>query len=115
MIDENEKLRRESEDQSNFLTIITHELKTPLSSILAFTELWKERSVKRQADPEELELVQEVEINGRVLLDMINNALDTAKLEAGTLAPASGELDVYDLVDRSHRLWGRSPSASAFK
>ena len=98
MIDENEKLRRESEDQSNFLTIITHELKTPLSSILAFTELWKERSVKRQADPEELELVQEVEINGRVLLDMINNALDTAKLEAGTLAPASGELDVYDLV-----------------
>lgn len=98
MIDENEKLRRESEDQSSFLTIITHELKTPLSSILAFTELWKERSVKRQADPEELELVQEVEINGRVLLDMINNALDTAKLEAGTLAPASGELDVYDLV-----------------
>ena len=54
--------------------------------------------MKRQADPEELELVQEVEINGRVLLDMINNALDTAKLEAGTLAPASGELDVYDLV-----------------
>lgn len=43
IVDENKKLRHEAEDQSNFLTIITHELKTPLSSILAFTELWKER------------------------------------------------------------------------
>ena len=98
MLDENERLQREAEDQSNFLTIITHELKTPLSSILAFTELWKERSVERRADPEELELVQEVETNGHVLLDMIDNVLDTAKLEAGSLALTQDELDVYDLV-----------------
>ncbi|WP_251230432.1 ATP-binding protein [Adlercreutzia aquisgranensis] len=96
IIDENEKLRRESEDQSNFLTIITHELKTPLSSILAFTELWKERVPDDSA--ESRELVDEVETNGRVLLDMIDNVLDTAKLEAGTKALASGELDAFDLA-----------------
>lgn len=96
IIGENEKLRRESEDQSNFLTIMTHELKTPLSSILAFTELWKERAA--EATPEDRELVSEVETNGRVLLDMINNVLDTAKLEAGTLTLARDEIDVFDLA-----------------
>jgi signal transduction histidine kinase len=93
---ENAKLHRESEDQSNFLTIITHELKTPLSSILAFTELWKEQS--SDDSPERMELVDEVETNGRVLSDMINNVLDTARLEAGTLSLAQDELDVYDLA-----------------
>lgn len=80
IVDENKKLRHEAEDQSNFLTIITHELKTPLSSILAFTELWKERVP--DDSPESRVLVNEVETNARVLLAMIDNVLDAAKLEA---------------------------------
>ena len=96
IVDENKKLRHEAEDQSNFLTIITHELKTPLSSILAFTELWKERMP--DDSPESRALVNEVETNARVLLAMINNVLDAAKLEAGTLSLAQDEFDVYDLA-----------------
>ena len=90
IVDENKKLRHEAEDQSNFLTIITHELKTPLSSILAFTELWKERMP--DDSPESRALVNEVETNARVLLAMINNVLDAAKLEAGTLSLRPGRV-----------------------
>ncbi len=96
ILQENARLYRESEDQSNFLTIMTHELKTPLSSILAFTELWKRHSAQR--DPEEAMLVEEVETSGTVLLGMINNVLDTAKLEAGTMELSRDELDVHDLA-----------------
>ncbi|WP_172623465.1 ATP-binding protein [Arabiibacter massiliensis] len=96
IISENDMLRRDAESQSNFLSIITHELKTPLSSILAFTELWKrgghaDRDVDR-------ELVEEIETNSHVLLSMINNLLDTAKMDEGSLALAEEDLDVYDVV-----------------
>ena len=96
IIEENERLSRESENQSNFLTIITHELKTPLSSILAFTELWKKRNSHR--DSEEEALVEEVEVNGSILLGMINNVLDTARIEAGTMELSQDELDIHDLA-----------------
>ncbi len=104
IIDENEKLRRESEDQSNFLTIITHELKTPLSSIIAFIELWKDQASDQS--PESRELVDEVETNSHVLLDMISNVLDTAKLEAGVLELAEDELDAYDLATQVRATMG---------
>ena len=48
--------------------------------------------------PESRALVNEVETNARVLLAMINNVLDAAKLEAGTLSLAQDEFDVYDLA-----------------
>ena len=48
--------------------------------------------------PESCALVNEVETNARVLLAMINNVLDAAKLEAGTLSLAQDEFDVYDLA-----------------
>lgn len=104
IVDENKKLRHEAEDQSNFLTIITHELKTPLSSILAFTELWKERVP--DDSPESRVLVNEVETNARVLLAMIDNVLDAAKLEAGTLSLAQDEFDVYDLASQVRATMG---------
>lgn len=104
IIGENAKLRREAEDQSNFLTIITHELKTPLSSILAFTELWKERVP--DDSPESRALVDEVEQNGQVLLSMIDNILDTAKLEAGTLGLSKEEFEVYDLANHAKATMG---------
>lgn len=94
--EENALLRRETETQSNFLTVITHELKTPLTSILAFTELWKQRH-ENQPD-EEAELVEEVETNSNVLLDLIDNVLDTAKLEAGTLVLSNDEMDAFELA-----------------
>ena len=100
----NKKLRHEAEDQSNFLTMITHGLKTPLSSILAFTELWKERVP--DDSPESRVLVNEVETNARVLLAMIDNVLDAAKLEAGTLSLAQDEFDVYDLASQVRATMG---------
>lgn len=50
--------------------------------------------------PESRALVNEVETNARVLLAMINNVLDAAKLEAGTLSLAQDEFDVYDLAGK---------------
>lgn len=95
VISENEKLRREAESQSNFLTIVTHELKTPLSAILAFSDLLK----KPERDAaQNIEIANEIEENANDLLSMINNVLDTAKFEEGSMALHEDDVDVCDVV-----------------
>lgn len=95
VISENEKLRREAESQSNFLTIVTHELKTPLSAILAFSDLLK----KPERDAaQNIEIANEIEENANELLSMINNVLDTAKFEEGSMALHEDDVDVCDVV-----------------
>ena len=95
VMSENKELRREAESQSNFLTIVTHELKTPLSAILAFSDLLK----KPQRDAgQTIEIANEIEGNANELLSMINNVLDTAKFEEGSMALHEDDVDVCDVV-----------------
>ncbi len=96
LVQTNARLKGESEAQSNFLTIMSHELKTPIASIIAFTELWRRADVERSA--EESRLVDEVQTNSKVLLEMVDNVLDTARLEAGAMRVVPGPVDVVDLA-----------------
>lgn len=93
---ENARLEGETEAQSNFLAIMSHELKTPIASIIAFTELWKRADVERPAD--EAKLVDEVQTNSKVLLNMVDNVLDTARLEAGAMKVEMGPVDIVDVA-----------------
>ncbi len=102
--DENERLAAESEIQSNFLATMTHELKTPLTSIMAFTHLWQDR--KPGSDLDEAELVKEIETNSNTLLTMVNNLLDTAKIEAGQFRLNVGEMDVNDVAFQAKSVMG---------
>ena len=95
LIHENSQLKREAESQSNFLTIITHELKTPLSSIIAFVELWKKRGVTGVTQDE---CVEEIENNSKTLLSLVNNLLNTARLDEGSIVPVKEDTDIYDVV-----------------
>lgn len=97
MIADNERLHSENEAQSNFLAVISHELRTPLSSIIAFTDIWK-RTVRSRGGEEE-RLVEEVEANSRLLLEMVDNTLDMARLDAGRLEISLAEVDVADVVN----------------
>ncbi len=95
IMSENVELRREAESQSNFLTIVTHELKTPLSAILAFSDLLKKPN---RPEAEKSEIASEIEGNAHELLSMVNNVLDTAKFEEGSLVLHVDDVDVRDVV-----------------
>ena len=80
--------------KSEFLANVSHELRTPLNSIIGFADLLEE--IARgdpAADPKRLRYINNIQRSGRSLLDMINELLDMAKIEAGrmevTIAPAS--------------------------
>lgn len=87
----NLRLQEEGQYKSDFFATMGHELRTPLTSILAFAEIWK--STYKPSNDDEAKIVQEICLNSQVLLLLVNNILDMARLEAGRQT-----LD-YDLVD----------------
>ena len=93
----NLKLQDESDYKSDFLAIMSHELRTPLTSILAFTEIWESSTANRNSS--EYEAVREIKENGLFLLQMVNNILEAARLEAGKEEISLEEVDLVDLYE----------------
>lgn len=68
--------------KSEFLATMTHELRTPLSAIIGFTEFTLEEQIGPLNDVQRSNL-QRVSRNGRNLLDLIDNILAMSKIDAG--------------------------------
>ena len=94
--DSNERLHDENKAQQDFLAIMSHELRTPLSSIIAFTDVW-EKDGEHHSD-QERRMVGEIKENSRVLLNLVNNTIDVAKLESGRFGLSYDEVDLVDVI-----------------
>ncbi len=81
--------------KSEFLANVSHELRTPLNSILGFAELLKDTT----ADAKTGRYVQNILGSGRSLLELINDLLDLAKIEAGRMDVRSEPLSLTDLFE----------------
>lgn len=94
---ENRELQRISEAKSQFLTTVTHELKTPLTSITAFTNILLKN---RRGGMTEKELSQLVVIqrNNRRLKNLIDDLLDLSQIDQDGLSLTPSEFDAGDLL-----------------
>ena len=68
--------------KSDFLATMSHELRTPLNSIIGFSDVLGSIA---SLDEKQLRYVQNIRTSGRMLLEMINDILDLAKIEAGKM------------------------------
>jgi len=84
-----------SEAKSAFLSSMSHELRTPLNAIMGYTQL-----LRRTADlePDVRESLEVMQTSGDHLLDLINDVLDLARIEAGRLEFQSEVVDMAALV-----------------
>lgn len=80
-ITERKKLERQKDD---FLAIASHELKTPVTSIKAFTQVLASRFAK-QGDEQATVLLQKMDGQINKLTALINDLLDVTKIEGGKL------------------------------
>jgi signal transduction histidine kinase len=86
--------------KSEFLASVSHELRTPLNSIIGFTELLEELArTDDQVDPKRLRYIANILASARSLLEMINDLLDMAKIEAGRMEVNIEPTSVGDLVE----------------
>lgn len=86
--------------KSEFLANVSHELRTPLNSIIGFAELLEEMARGDDgADPKRLRYINNILNSGRSLLEMINELLDMAKIEAGRMEVNVEPTSVGDLIE----------------
>ena len=78
--------------KGDFLATMSHELRTPLNSIIGFSEVLG--SIE-SLDGKQKRYVDNIRTSGRMLLEMINDILDLAKIEAGKMEvrPTTFNLD----------------------
>lgn len=88
-----EQLRGVSDTKSRFLSHMSHEFRTPLNSILALTRLLEDR-VDGDLNPEQERQVQYIRKSAQSLLDMVNDLLDLAKVEAGKVDVKAAEFTI---------------------
>ncbi len=68
--------------KSDFLASVSHELRTPLNSIIGFSDVLEGIN---SLDAKQKKYAHNIAKSGRVLLEMINDILDLAKMEAGRM------------------------------
>ena len=81
--------------KSDFLATMSHELRTPLNSIIGFSDVL---GSIQSLDDKQRRYVQNIRTSGRMLLDMINDILDLAKIEAGKTEIRPVMFDVESVV-----------------
>ena len=83
--------------KSAFLASMSHELRTPLNSVIGFTNILLKNKDGNLAD-KELGFLKRVLANGKHLLELINEVLDLAKIEAGRMELVIEPVDLGHLV-----------------
>jgi two-component system phosphate regulon sensor histidine kinase PhoR len=83
--------------QQNFLAAVSHEFKSPLASM----RLSAETLLLRASDPDTQRLGNRILDDGERLLRMVDNLLDTTRLEEGRMELAPESLPFRDLAESS--------------
>jgi signal transduction histidine kinase len=81
--------------KSDFLATMSHELRTPLNSILGFSDVL---STIDKLDDKQKRYVGNIQRSGKMLLEMINDILDLAKMESGRMGVSPSEFPVEAVV-----------------
>jgi len=82
--------------KSDFLATMSHELRTPLNSIIGFSEVL---SGSEQLNERHRRYAGNIQSSGRMLLAMINDILDLAKIESGKMEVRSEDFSIRDVCE----------------
>ncbi len=90
----NQKLQIEKEFKNKFLANVTHDLRTPIASVLGFIEIIQQT----QLTTDQINILKTIHNTGSHLNDLVEDLVDLANIEAGQFAFRNKSFDFYDFV-----------------
>jgi two-component system, cell cycle sensor histidine kinase PleC len=105
--EERQKAEEASRAKSTFLANMSHELRTPLNAVIGFSEIMAKELFGPLANPQYKQYSSDIFDSGNHLLDLINDILDMAKIEANKLTLTPRPLDPMVAIEQATRLTKR--------
>ena len=103
----NERLKKSEEAKSELVTVVAHELRTPLASILGFTSVLRHRKTTPEERRQYLDII---DAQGHRLASLVNDFLDVQRLDEGKLTLSRELVDLGRIVrDQTDLFSGQSP------
>ncbi len=87
--------------KDQFMAAMSHEFRTPLSSLLGYGELLS----KSPLNEEQLQLLQQMNLSGKNLLYRINDVLDATKLQSGRLELHPAPFSLSGVIDELQEIY----------
>ena len=96
-----DEAQRANKAKSDFLSNMSHDIRTPMNAVIGFTELAMENSGDEAVVRDYLEKIQ---TSGNHLLMLINDILDMSKIESGRLNIENSKCDLKEIVDNLEKI-----------
>lgn len=94
-----QELKELNETKDRFISIISHDLRTPFSSILGFTDfLLNEKDITEEKRTQYIEFIQE---SAKSMLNLVNSLLDWTRLQTGRIKFEPQKINAKNLIDKS--------------
>jgi two-component system sensor histidine kinase RpfC len=83
-----------------FISMVSHEMRTPLNAIIGMADLLRDTSLNR----EQADMLQTLRGSSRVMLGLVEDVLDFSKIEAGKVVLEKTPFDLHALVNSTCRI-----------
>ena len=107
-----ERARAAEKARSLFFSIVSHDIRTPLNAILGYSELLQ-KDTTSQAERDEA--LKSISASGTTLLQLVNDVLDLAKMDAGKMALQPEPVLLNQLTDEVFSSFWRSADEKGIK
>jgi two-component system sensor histidine kinase RpfC len=89
-----------NEAKRRFISVVSHEMRTPLNAIIGMADLLRDTPLSR----EQADMLQTLRSSSRVMLGLVDDVLDFSKIEAGKVVLEKADFDLHALVNSTSRI-----------